>query len=131
MGDLKPSTTLLKLLVAFYFLFDLLLLGLGVLFIIGGVSVLETLKGYGLYGALLDLIGGLLAYIGFVLVIVGIIGFAITYFLWKRNKFAYFVVLVSSAMSVLTIVFGNIPGLFGLIPIYILWFHQPTKELFN
>ncbi|MBS3067475.1 hypothetical protein J4450_02130 [Candidatus Micrarchaeota archaeon] len=131
MDGSKPATTLLKILVAFYFLFDLLLLGLGVLFIIGGVSVLETLKGYGLYGALLDFAGGLLAYIGIVLVITAIIGFAITFYLWKRNKFAYFLVLVSSAMSVLSVVVGNIPGLIGLVPIYILWFHQPTKELFS
>ena len=130
MDGQKPATLALKILVAFYFLFDLLLLGLGVLFIVGGVSVLDTLKTYGIYGALFDFVAGLLAYMGIVLIIAAIIGLVIIYYLWKRNKFAYFVVLVGSAMSVLSVVVGNIPGLIGLIPIYILWFHQPTKELF-
>ncbi len=105
------------------------LVGLAALF--GGAYILDAMKNVGALGGLFGgILGGLIAYLGILTLIASLFPFLIGYFLWKRNKLVYYIVLISAFLSLLTVLAGNLVALLALIPIYILWIDKGTRALF-
>ena len=122
----KPATMGLKVVAGLQALGGVLALLAGVAMLAGGSMLAGAAGNAG------GMMGGLFGIIGIVVLVLGVVGLALAYLLWKRNKIAYWLTLVFAALSVLSILGGNIlNAIIGAVQIYFLWFEKDTKALFD
>ena|SRR3989338_2131023 len=117
------AETVVKVFSVLYFLGAAfgILVGLG--FLLGG-----GLLGFGLGAVLGGFFGGLLAVLGVVLIIYGVLDLFVGWGLWKHKNWARITAIVLGVLGLISFPIGTI---FGILVIYFFGFNEDVKGLFK
>ena len=117
------AETVVKVFSVLYFLGAAfgILVGLG--FLLGG-----GLLGFGLGAVLGGFFGGLLAVLGVVLIVYGVLDLFVGWGLWKHKNWARITAIVLGVLGLISFPIGTI---FGILVIYFFGFNEDVKGLFK